>query len=101
MNSFSMFNTFLVNVPILYLLKIPENQSFSGVFVGYKMRTLARNGFNVKVMTLLKLWWAFKHTITTEFISAFSVSRREPRLLTWQSKNNRSEVFCKKVILKI
>ena len=56
MNSFSMFNTFLVNVPILYLLKIPENQSFSGVFVGYKMRTLVRNGFNVKVMTLLKLW---------------------------------------------
>ena len=66
-----MFNTFPVNVPILYLLKTPENQSFSGVFMVYKMRTLARSGFNVKVITQLKLRWAFKHTITTEFISAF------------------------------
>ena len=31
------------NIPILYLLKVPENQKFPGVFRGYKMRTLARN----------------------------------------------------------
>ena len=35
----------LVNVPILYPLKTPENFWFSGVFRGYKMETLARNGF--------------------------------------------------------
>ena len=37
-------NPFLANVPILYPLKTPENQKFSGVFRGYKMETLARNG---------------------------------------------------------
>ena len=39
-----MFNSFLANVPILYPLKTPENQRFSGVFREYKMRTLARDG---------------------------------------------------------
>ena len=39
-----MFNPFLVNVPILYPLKTPENLWFSGVFRGYKMGTLERNG---------------------------------------------------------
>ena len=38
------FNPFLANVPILYPLKTPENQRFSGVFRGYKMGKLARNG---------------------------------------------------------
>ena len=38
------FNPFLANVPILYPLKTPENQKFSGVFMGYKMGTLAKNG---------------------------------------------------------
>ena len=37
-------NPILANVPILYPLKTPENQRFSGVFKGYKMGTLARNG---------------------------------------------------------
>ena len=37
----SCFNPFLANVPILYPLKTPENQRFSGVFRGYKMKTLA------------------------------------------------------------
>ena len=32
------------NVTILYPLKRPGNQKFSGVFRGYKMETLARNG---------------------------------------------------------
>ena len=36
----------MVNVPILYSLKTPENLKFSGVFRGYKMETLARNGLN-------------------------------------------------------
>ena len=39
----TIFNPFLVNISILYPLKIPENQSFSGVFRVYKMETLARN----------------------------------------------------------
>ena len=39
-------NLFLANVPILYPLKTPENQRFSGVFRGYKMGTLTRNGLN-------------------------------------------------------
>ena len=33
------FNSFLANAPILYPLKIPENQRFSGIFRGYKMVT--------------------------------------------------------------
>ena len=37
-------NPYLANVPILYPLKTPENQSFSDVFRGYKMETLAKNG---------------------------------------------------------
>ena len=40
----SCFNPFLANVLILYPLKTPENQRFSGVFRGYKMKTLAWNG---------------------------------------------------------
>ena len=36
-HSIQVINTFLVNVPILYPLKTPENQKFSGVFRGYKM----------------------------------------------------------------
>ena len=33
---------FLVNVPILYLLKTAQNQRFSGALIGYKMEPLAR-----------------------------------------------------------
>ena len=43
-----LFNPFLANVPILYPLNTPENHRFSGVFRGYKMETLARNGLNKK-----------------------------------------------------
>ena len=44
----SRFNTpFLANVPILYPLKISENLCFCGVFRGYKMGTLTRNGLKV------------------------------------------------------
>ena len=39
-------NLFLANVPILYPVKTPENFWFSGVFMGYKMGTLARNGLS-------------------------------------------------------
>ena len=35
-----------VNILVLDHLKTPENQSFSGVFRGYKMSPLARNGLN-------------------------------------------------------
>ena len=45
-------NPFLANVPILYLLKTPEIR-FSGVFRGYKMGTLARNGLNYSKISLL------------------------------------------------
>ena len=38
------FNSFLANAPILYPLKTPENLWLSGIFKGYKMRTLAING---------------------------------------------------------
>ena len=41
-------NPFLVNVSILYPLKTPETQRFSGVFMGYKIETLVRNGLNTK-----------------------------------------------------
>ena len=37
-------NPSLANVPILYPLKTSENLWFSGVFRGYKIGTLARNG---------------------------------------------------------
>ena len=37
-----MVNPFLTNVTILYPLKIPENQRFSGAFKGYKIVTLAK-----------------------------------------------------------
>ena len=37
-------NPFPANVPILHSLKTTENQRFSGIFRGYKMGILARNG---------------------------------------------------------
>ena len=43
----SSFNPHLANVPILYPLKTPENQRFSGVFRGYNMGILARNGLQI------------------------------------------------------
>ena len=43
---FGIINSFLANIPILYPLKTPENLWFSGVFWGYKMGTLARNGLS-------------------------------------------------------
>ena len=44
----SLLNLFPANVPILYPLKTPENQRFSGIFRGYKMGTLAGNGLNIR-----------------------------------------------------
>ena len=41
-----LFNPFLANVPILYPLKTLKNLWFFGIFSGYKMGTLARNGLN-------------------------------------------------------
>ena len=44
------FNSFLANVPILYLLKTPENIRFSGVSKGYKMEALARNEVRLRLL---------------------------------------------------
>ena len=43
-----MINPSQANVPILYPLKTPENLCFSGIFRGYKMGTLTRNGLKEK-----------------------------------------------------
>ena len=48
-------NPFLANVPILYPLKTPENLWFSSVFRGYKMGTLARNGFKKSIIAYLNI----------------------------------------------
>ena len=37
------FNPFLTNVPILYLLKTPENQRFFCVYRAYEMGTFPKN----------------------------------------------------------
>ena len=52
-----MFNPFLANVPILYPLKTPENQRFSGVFREHKMGILARNELRSLVEKFDKLSW--------------------------------------------
>ena len=41
------FNPFLVNIPTLYPLEIPENLWFSGVFMVYKMGTLLEMVYKV------------------------------------------------------
>ena len=41
-----LINLFQINVFILYPMKTPEKQRFSGVFRGYKMGALARNGLS-------------------------------------------------------
>ena len=72
-------NTFLANVLILYPLKIPDNLWFSGVFRGYKMGTLARNGLNKIVKTILKrYYWSSvqrcyqsAHSITLALFKSF------------------------------
>ena len=38
-------------------MKTPENQKFSGVFRGYKMGTLARNGLRSKLVKNFLRWW--------------------------------------------
>ena len=43
MPAVAFFNPFLAKALDLYSLKTPENQRFSSVFRGYKLRTLARN----------------------------------------------------------
>ena len=48
------FNLFLANFPILYPLKTPENLWFSGVFRGFKMGILARNGVHVFISDSLE-----------------------------------------------
>ena len=40
--------------PFFTPLKTPENQRFSGVFRGYKMRTLAKNGLIKSLHTSCK-----------------------------------------------
>ena len=40
-------NSFLANVPILYLLKTPENLWSPSVFKEYKMGTFTRNGLSL------------------------------------------------------
>ena len=55
------FNPFLANVPILNLLKAPENQRFSGIFRGYKTRTLASNGL---------IWMSLANLSKIEFVIA-------------------------------
>ena len=66
-----MVNPFLANVPILYPLKTPENQKFSGVFRGHKMGTLARNGLKTILSNILDTW---KRTLTERQFSLFSSS---------------------------
>ena len=57
------FNPLLVNFPILYPLKTPENQMFSGVFRGYKAGTLARNGLIYLRNKKEILRWSWKQSI--------------------------------------
>ena len=51
-------NPFLANVPILYPLKTPKNLWFCGVFRGYKMGTLARNGLMNTYLMLFQFTYA-------------------------------------------
>ena len=44
-----MINLFLTNVSILDPLKILENQKISGVFRGFQIGVLVRNGFDVSL----------------------------------------------------
>ena len=43
-HTYQIVSTYLPNVPILFPLKTPENQRFSGVLRRFKIGTLARNG---------------------------------------------------------
>ena len=53
---FSVMNPFLVNVSILYPLKKLENLWFSGVFKGYKIGTLVRNGLLLSKIIVTRFW---------------------------------------------
>ena len=52
-----LLNPSLTNVSILHPLKTPENQRFSGVFRGYKMGRLLRNGLIKALFSVIS--WAF------------------------------------------
>ena len=60
----SSINPFLAKVPILYPLKTPENLWFSGVFRGYKIGTLARNG--LRAVSKVKSFLVFSCRIKWE-----------------------------------
>ena len=49
------FKPLLANVPILNPLKISENLWFSGVFRGYEIGTLGRNGL-MSARKIKKIW---------------------------------------------
>ena len=49
------FNPFPANVSILYPLKTPQNLWFSGVFRGYKIGTLAKNGLTAVDFVVMSL----------------------------------------------
>ena len=66
-------NPFLANVLILYTLKSSENQRFSGVFRGYKMRALAKNSLK---SLKLKNTMSFKKKL-----SAVPYEARDPFLV--------------------
>ena len=77
-----LINPFQANVPILYPLKTPENQRLSGVFRGYKIETLARNGLKKILNKLLtKIVWeitlSFSIVLRSHFKHKSNKSREE------------------------
>ena len=63
-------NPFLANIPILYPLKTTENSTFSVVFRGYKMGTLARNRIILRNILILRyssnIFWKIQSMCSSE-----------------------------------
>ena len=92
---------FLVNIPILYPLKTPENQRFSGVSRGYKMGILARNGLrtlNLRyIITLLTTNLQFKTSKIFSELKPYKRIHNPVQHLRFQSLT----IFAKSSILDV
>ena len=55
LDSLTIINTFLTNVPNLYPLKIPENQGFSGIFKGVWNGNIGQKWVDLNISWIFKV----------------------------------------------
>ena len=68
MGSDTVIYSYLAYVFILYHMKTPGNQSFSGILKGLKIVTLTRNRLSVKQYHLSEFYFGIKDVLSTRIL---------------------------------